>query len=205
MNQVENKSFWDRFAGVYDWMMIKDRAAYRRMVAEIQGALRRDMKVLEIACGTGLVSVQAAPFCRHLTATDFSKSMIRTACRKKAPLNVSFSIQNAARLTFAENSFDAVIISSAFHILPRPRTVLGNIRRVLKKDGLLLAPTFVRRDNLRESIMEKPMELAGFRTYHRWTPREFITFLADDGWEVVHSRMIPASFPIAFVMARTGS
>lgn len=41
--------------------------------------LSRDMTALELACGTGLLSVKLAPMVKHLEATDFSEEMIAEA------------------------------------------------------------------------------------------------------------------------------
>lgn len=68
--------------------------------------------------------------------------MIETAKKKIAPSNVKFSIEDAAALSFANASFDAVIISNALHIMPDPEAALVSIRRVLQSGGLLIAPIF---------------------------------------------------------------
>ena len=46
------------------------------------------------------------------------------------------------RLPYAEVSFDVVIVSNALHIVPQPEKALAEIHRVLKDDGVLIAPTF---------------------------------------------------------------
>ena len=38
--------------------------------------------------------------------------------------------------------FDVVIVSNALHIVPHPEKSPAEIRRVLKDDGVLIAPTF---------------------------------------------------------------
>lgn len=40
-----------------------------------------------------------------------------------------------------------VIVSNALHILPKPEKALTEIRRVLKEDGVLIAPTFTHAGN----------------------------------------------------------
>lgn len=46
------------------------------------------------------------------------------------------------KIKISDQTFDAVIISNALHIMPDPGLVLKNIRRVFKPNGLLIAPTF---------------------------------------------------------------
>ena len=50
-------------------------------------------------------------------------------------------------LSYADRSFDAVIVSNALHIVPQPEKALAEIRRVLKDDGVLIAPTFTHAGN----------------------------------------------------------
>ena len=51
------------------------------------------------------------------------------------------------RLPYAEESFEVVIVSNALHIVPQPEKALAEIRRVLKNDGVLIAPTFTHAGN----------------------------------------------------------
>ena len=40
-----------------------------------------------------------------------------------------------------------VLVSNALHIVPQPEKALAEIRRVLKDDGVLIAPTFTHAGN----------------------------------------------------------
>ena len=75
----DNKGFWDRWAKRYDFMMSKDGRTYAQIVTCMKRKLDREMYVLELACGTGLLSVQLAGNVKLLEATDFSEEMIRQA------------------------------------------------------------------------------------------------------------------------------
>ena len=51
-------------------------------------------------------------------------------------------------LSYAGNSFDVVIVSNALHIVPQPEKALAEKSdRVLKDDGVLIAPTFTHAEN----------------------------------------------------------
>lgn len=56
----DNKGFWDRWAGRYDRLMSGDKDTYVRIVNRMKRKLNRNMDVLELACGTGILSVQLA-------------------------------------------------------------------------------------------------------------------------------------------------
>lgn len=138
----DNKGFWDRWVGRYDRLMSGDKDTYARIVNCMKKKLNRNMYVPELACGTGILSVQLAVNVKMLESTDFSEDMIKQAKRKKYSSRLHFSVQDVAALPYASETFDAVVISNALHIMPQPEKSLAEIKRVLKPDGILFAPTF---------------------------------------------------------------
>ena len=54
----DNKGFWDRWAKRYDTTMKNDQRTYARIANRMKQTLNRNMTVLELACGTGLLSEQ---------------------------------------------------------------------------------------------------------------------------------------------------
>jgi len=206
-------SFWQRYASVYDTFMAKDKHAYNWLGDEICVELTADMNVLELACGTGLVSERIAPACRQLTATDYSEKMI-TKARKKVfdryappeapdavPSNIVFEQADIYRLPYSQHQFDAVVISNGLHIISDPIEGLKHIRRVLKPGGKLIAPTFMHEDSPGNKLFRKPMEWLGFTSYSMWTPDDYKEFFTDNDWSIKRSMIIPASFPINLVIA----
>ena len=194
--------FWQRYAGVYDLVMKRDRKAYENLGSLIRSVISFENEVLELAAGTGLIAEHVAEYCRKYIFTDYSENMLMKAKRKSWPQTVSFEQADVTALRYENKSFDAVIISNALHIIPDPKLALDNIRRVLKKDGKLIAPTFVRYGKYKESLLEKPMQWLGFRSWSTWSPTEYIKFLEENGWQIIESKVIHASFDIAFVVAQ---
>lgn len=203
MKDITNRSFWGRFAGLYDVIIRKDNKAYTEMYSLIRKRLSHNMHVLELATGTGLISIAIADKVIDVEATDFSTEMIVEAKKKKIPDNVNFSVQDACNLSYSDCSFDAVIISNALHIMPNPELALQNISRVLKNNGVLIAPTFTHAGNdTRGMLKAKFMELFGFKTYQKWTPEQYCSFLVNNGFHVERKQVLKASFPLTYVEAR---
>ena len=82
--------------------------------------------------------------------------MIAEAKRDNHSAKLHFSVQDMFRLPYAEESFDVVIVSNALHIVPQPEKALAEIRRVLKDDGVLIAPTFTHAGNSFFRARSKP-------------------------------------------------
>ncbi len=66
--------------------------------------------------------------------------------------------------------FDVVSVVMRWHIVPEPEKALAEIRRVLKDDGVLVAPTFTHADNaFFGKVKAFFMKLAGFPLHSKWT------------------------------------
>ena len=194
----DHKNFWDRNAGRYDRFMRKDGAAYDEMYALIQPIVRHKT-VLELASGTGLIAKHIVNAAAHIEATDASPEMIAEAKRNNRSAKLHFSVQDMFRLPYADKSFDAVIVSNALHIVPQPEKALQEIKRVLKDDGVLIAPTFTHAENsFTGKVKAFFMKLAGFPLHSRWTSEEYLRFLRQNGWTVRKSAVLKASFPLTY-------
>ena len=193
-----HKNFWDKNAGRYDRFMRKDRAAYDEMYELIRPVVRHKT-VLELAAGTGLIAKHIVNAAAHIEATDASAEMIAEAKRDNRSTKLYFSVQDMFRLPYAEESFDVVIVSNALHIVPQPEKALQEIKRVLKDDGVLIAPTFTHAGNSFSGMVKAFfMKLAGFPFHSRWTSEEYLRFLRQNGWTVRKSAVLKASFPLTY-------
>ena len=143
----KGQNFWDKNAGRYDRFMRKDAAAYERLY-ELLRPVVRHRTVLELAAGTGLIAKNIVNSAAHIEATDASPEMIAEAKRDNRSAKLHFSVQDMFHLPYADGSFEVIIVANALHIVPEPEKALSEIRRVLKDDGVLVAPTFTHADNV---------------------------------------------------------
>jgi len=194
----EHKNFWDKNAGRYDRFMRKDRAAYEEMYALIWPVVKAKT-VLELATGTGLIAKSIVNAAAHIEATDASVEMIAEAKRDNQSAKLHFSVQDMFCLPYADKSFDVVIVSNALHIVPQPEKALAEIHRVLRDDGVLIAPTFTHAGNsFSGKVRAFFMKLAGFPLHSKWTSEEYLRFLQQNGWAVRKSVVLKASFPLTY-------
>ena len=194
----KHRNFWDKNAGRYDRFMRKDRAAYDEMYVLIRPVVKAKT-VLELATGTGLIAKHIVNAAAHIEATDASAEMILEAKRDNQSAKLHFSVQDMFRLPYADKSFDVVIVSNALHIIPQPEKALAEIRRVLKNDGVLIAPTFTHGNStLRGRLKLFFMKLVGFPLNSRWSSADYLAFLRQNGWTVRKSAVLKASFPLTY-------
>ena len=194
----KSENFWNRNAKRYDRFMRKDRAAYEKLYELIRPVVKA-RTVLELAAGTGLIAKNIVRATSHIEVTDASEEMIAEAKRNNRSAKLHFSVRDMFCLPYADKSFDVVIVSNALHIVPQPEKALAEIRRVLKDDGVLIAPTFTHGNGtLRGRIKLFFMKLAGFPLNSRWSSADYLAFLRQNGWTVRKSTMLKASFPLTY-------
>ena len=194
----KHKNFWDRNDGRYDRFMRKDQVAYEEMYALIRPVVKAKT-VLELASGTGLIAKNIVNAAAHIEATDASAEMILEAKRDNRSAKLHFSVRDMFRLPYADKSYDVVIVSNALHIVPQPEKALAEIRRVLKDDGVLIAPTFTHAGNsFSGKVRAFFMKRVGFPLHSKWTSEEYLRFLSQNGWMVRKSVALKASFPLTY-------
>lgn len=194
-----NENTWNRFASIYNVFMGKDRKVYEQMYELIRRTVRRK-NVLELATGTGLIAKNIVRDAKQIEATDYSSKMIEIAKKSNRSSKLHFSIQDACNLPYGENTFDVVIISNALHVMPQPEKALGEIQRVLKPEGILIAPTFTPGQmKATKKFLAGFMAVAGFQPEHKWTSEEYMIFLMKYGWTIKKYKILNASFPLTYV------
>ena len=96
-------------------------------------------KVLDIACGTGALSLAIAGKAKHVTGIDLSPEMIITAQRtahRKGADNTLFELRNATDLScYADNAFEVAVTSMAVHQFDAALAVkiLAEMNRIASK------------------------------------------------------------------------
>ena len=194
----KSENFWNRNAKRYDRFMRKDRAAYEKLYELIRPVVKA-RTVLELAAGTGLIAKNIVRAASHIEVTDASEEMIAEAKWNNRSAKLHFSVRDMFCLPYADKSFDVVIVSNALHIVPQPEKALAEIRRVLKDDGVLIAPTFTHGNStLRGRIKLFFMKLAGFPLNSRWSSADYLAFLRQNGWSVRKSAVLKGSFPLTY-------
>jgi len=201
-----NKKLWDIYAPIYEKAMRGDRKAYGLMYERIPQIIQ-GKDVLEVATGPGLLAKHVAYAAKKMIATDYSDGMIKEAKKGSYPDNLTFEVADAEHLPYGDDSFDAVIIANALHIVPNPQIALREIDRVLKDDGLLIAPNFVNHKRGAISVIwSKIISIAGVKFEHQWSTAEYRAFLEANGWNVVMLEEMSARITLAYAecMKRRG-
>lgn len=106
--------------------------------------------VLEVAVGTGRNLPHYGAEC-HLTAVDISSGMLSRARQRAARLGLHarFEVMDAARLGFAEETFDTVVDTMSLCTFVDPIAALRELGRVCRRSGRVLLLEHGRSDRAR--------------------------------------------------------
>lgn len=151
----------------------------------VSAGLRTGDRVLDVACGTGIVARRAT---RQLggqgrvVGLDINPGMLAVARSAAAAegLEIEWREGDALALPFAEGSFDAVFCQQALQFFPDRAAALREMRRVLAPDGRLALSVF-------RSIEHRPDLAAIAESLERHVgpgagaPRRAVSALGDAG------------------------
>ncbi|MGH9939494.1 MAG: class I SAM-dependent methyltransferase [Blastocatellia bacterium] len=100
-------------------------------------ALMPGARVLDVACGSGNLSLPAARVGAIVTGLDIAPNLIETA-RKRAlaeGLNIEFDEGDAEQLPYADASFDVIVTMFGAMFAPRPEKAMAEMLRVCRPSG----------------------------------------------------------------------
>jgi SAM-dependent methyltransferase len=117
---------------------------YRIFIDPLISGLRKSVaehvdhshRVIDVACGTGALSLAMAENAMHVTGIDLSEDMIITAQRtaqRRGATNVSFELHDASDLSgYKDGEFDLAVTSMAIHQFEAELAIiiLGEMKRI---------------------------------------------------------------------------
>jgi ubiquinone/menaquinone biosynthesis C-methylase UbiE len=143
---------WDKASDHYETFWQRQlKPAQDMLLAMLQ--LQAGEKIIDIACGTGLVSFPAADKVGNggfVLGTDISDRMVEmaaSAAKEKNYSHVQFERMDAEELKAADESYDAAICALGLMYIPDPVKALKEMYRVLKPGGRAVAAVWGQRDH----------------------------------------------------------
>jgi SAM-dependent methyltransferase len=124
-------------------------------------AVQAGTRLLDVACGPGLVSQAAATRGAQPIGVDVAAAMLMRA-RRRCP-GLTFVEGDAQRLPCADASFDAVTMNFGILHLSRPEAALAEACRVLVPGGRFAFTTWVAEGNAQDEITDAAVAEHGIR------------------------------------------
>jgi ubiquinone/menaquinone biosynthesis C-methylase UbiE len=125
----------------------------RTMLAMADSAIPRGAQILDVACGSGAISLPAAVRAKkegaggRVVATDFAEGMVCLASEFGRDLGLDerhlrCEVQDGQKLTYPDASFDVVLSCFGIFLFPDRAAGWREAARVLKPGGLLVASSW---------------------------------------------------------------
>ncbi len=145
---------YDRHGAVHwnatNWLRLKYNAPlvsrYSTLIKEIPPEAK---KILDIGCGDGYLASRIALSFPSATVVgvDQETAGVRIAREKCAGIhNVQFMVSAGEGLEFEDQSFDVVVLADVIEHLGNPDRMVGEIARVLSREGTAIITTPNRQD-----------------------------------------------------------
>lgn len=106
--------------------------------------IRSGERVLDVACGTGVVAVTAARRGAAVTGLDLTPELIEVARdnARIAAVEVDWHEGDVESLPFAADRYDVVVSQFGHMFAPRPDVAIGEMLRVLRPGGTIAFSTW---------------------------------------------------------------
>jgi SAM-dependent methyltransferase len=141
---------WDKAADTYGSAWQRQLAAAQQRLLMLAAA-RPGERVLDVACGTGLVTLPLAGqvgAAGSVLGTDLSERMVKATRRRAMAAgltHVHAEHMGAEALTLQDGAFDLAVCSLGLMYVPDPALALREIRRVLRPGGRVAVLVWGRR------------------------------------------------------------
>jgi phosphatidylethanolamine/phosphatidyl-N-methylethanolamine N-methyltransferase len=198
------RGYWERHARNYERSMVLLGKPIPRMVKLVAEAVAGSSNVLEVAAGTGIVTVALARAAQTVVATDYADAMVATLkarVRENELANVRCEQADLYALPFESSSFDAIVAANVLHLVPDLPGALTSLRRVLKPGGRLIAPTYCHDETPLSWVVSRVLAVTGFPGHRRFTTESLRQSLESAHLQVRRAETLPGLIPIGYVEA----
>jgi phosphatidylethanolamine/phosphatidyl-N-methylethanolamine N-methyltransferase len=204
-DRQSDRQYWERHAARYDLSLRVLHRPLPRMVHLVAEAVRGRERVLEVAAGTGLVTVALGVSARSVVATDYAAAMVARLERRLQAAGLGHTVQcrqaDLYQLPFAPGAFEAVVAANVLHLVPDLPGALAALRRVLEPGGRLIAPTFAHDETPLAWAASRLLACTGFPGHRRFTARSLEHALEANGLAIVQAETLPGVIPVHYVEA----
>lgn len=155
MDKKDIISFFDSFAPTWD----NENQRNEQVISEIldNGGISEGARVLDVACGTGVLFPDYISRKASVTGIDISPEMVKIAKAKFPQIEV---ICSDAENFAADEKFDAVMIYNAFPHFPNPQRLIENLANLLKTGGRISIAHGASREEIHKCHQGKPNKIS---------------------------------------------
>lgn len=176
-HEADTRDRFDSWSESYTFRRLRPWLAFvqQKVFDQIDWSTAR--RFLDVACGSGWAVFQCARRVEGkedvvVCGCDISEGMLRQRDLDLPwPERLWFQTASAHSLPFADDTFDVILCTSAFHHFPDPAHTLGEFRRVLRPGGTALIADPCRDQSLGNWVWDR---------LHRWFEKGHVQYYRQD-------------------------
>lgn len=178
------ESYFDSTAADYD--NSHDGKFVRCMYQEILSRVKNipNSRILDLGCGNGnVIALLKGSISAKYDGLDISEKMIGEA-KKRLGNDVTLQVGNAEYLPYRDEEFEVIICNASFHHYKEPQKAVDEMKRVLKKGGMIILGDPTLRGKLPVRILNWFMKYSKSGDAKIWHKQEIIGFFEANGFQV---------------------
>ena len=94
-------------------------------------------RVLDVACGTGVLTKALAEAGAHVIGVDASEGYLEGARLRRSHPNIAYEHGDIRHMRFDNNAFDAAVSTLALDVIPEIEQVVAEMKRVTRPGGVV--------------------------------------------------------------------
>ncbi|QDK39286.1 3-demethylubiquinone-9 3-O-methyltransferase [Bdellovibrio sp. NC01] len=174
------------------------------ILAEIRKYIGYHAEILDVGCGAGFFSNEAAKAGHTITGIDIAPEALKVAELHDATKSVRYEVGDAYNLAYPRESFDVVVALDLLEHVTDPEKIIFEISRVLRPGGLFFFHTFNRNPwcylftlkGMEWFVKNTPHDLHVYSLFRK--PSEVIEWIDNAGMDV---QTIRGTTPVIFQRA----
>jgi phosphatidylethanolamine/phosphatidyl-N-methylethanolamine N-methyltransferase len=192
LNNKTIEKIYRNYSGIYDIVWGKIFESSREEAIQHLD-IRPGHRILEVGVGSGLTLPFYPPHCQ-VVGIDISDRMLAKASKRierHGYGNVTLKQMDASHMAFYDDTFDAVFAAYVITVVPDPKSMIAEIKRVCKKNGKIVFLNHFESDNKVISMIEKAISPFCTKRMAFRTDFPLSKLLEEDGLNMVRKRQMP--------------
>lgn len=149
----------------------------------------RDDRVLDVACGSGAMTLAFADRCGRSVGIDImapALAQARVTAAERALTNAEFTLGELERMPFGDGAFTGAACRFSFHHFVNPARVFAEMARVVRPQGWMVIADMTASEEQPKAELHNELERLADSTHARTLAvSEFESIFAENGFRTV--------------------
>lgn len=162
--------------------------------------LKKNPKLIDLGCGSGLFLMIASKLKCELTGVDIANTILKDlkGMLKQRSIQCDLVQSDIRQMPFSDNHFDIAVCSEVLEHLHNPRKAILEMKRILKNKGIVVISVPFR-GKIKYTICVHCYKKTPFYGHCAFfTKKQIKDLLVDSGFEIISTKLARSVLPIKF-------